>query len=354
MGDLPPLDPPVQQVHGHQAQLLLEGVDGGEGRVQHLAHGDVVEADHRHVVGHVAAVLLQHPDGGGGDDVVVGEEGVGQGRAALEPGVEVLEGPLGGDVHLDGGGQGETGLVQGGPDPPLPLVQVADALLGLHVADAAVAGAQQQLCRRLEIAAVHQGGSIAGAVVLVGPRLTQHDKRVVLVTGDPPDAAHRLHPGAQGGAVDPPLLDMAPVKGDQLQVGAGEVQAGRGGPAQPDRGLPAVDNPGGPGDEVAVLQYAVEQLHSHLGGGVLQGDHQGVGLLGGGEEGGQSLQGIFPRLNPGVHIPEIGHVAAVGQLQLQRRIDEVLDTTTLADMAEDYKQQRLHIQTLENHTEVRG
>lgn len=35
-------------------------------------------------------------------------------------------------------------------------------------------------------------------------------------------------------------------------------------------------------------------------------------------------------------------------------IDEVLDTTTLADMAEDYKQQRLHIQTLENHTEVRG
>ena len=41
-------------------------------------------------------------------------------------------------------------------------------------------------------------------------------------------------------------------------------------------------------------------------------------------------------------------------LKLQRRIDEVLDTTTLADMAEDYKQQRLHIQTLENHTEVRG
>ena len=26
----------------------------------------------------------------------------------------------------------------------------------------------------------------------------------------------------------------------------------------------------------------------------------------------------------------------------------------VADMAEDYKQQRLHIQTLENHTEVRG
>ncbi len=41
-------------------------------------------------------------------------------------------------------------------------------------------------------------------------------------------------------------------------------------------------------------------------------------------------------------------------LKLQRRIDEVLDSTTLADMAEDYKQQRLHIQTLENHTEVRG
>ncbi|MEA5059533.1 MAG: Rrf2 family transcriptional regulator [Clostridia bacterium] len=38
-------------------------------------------------------------------------------------------------------------------------------------------------------------------------------------------------------------------------------------------------------------------------------------------------------------------------LKLQNRIDEVLDSTTLADMAEDYKFQRNRMQTMQNHIE---
>lgn len=41
-------------------------------------------------------------------------------------------------------------------------------------------------------------------------------------------------------------------------------------------------------------------------------------------------------------------------LKLQSRIDEVLYTTTLADMAADYQQQRTHIKAVQDHTEIRG
>ncbi len=41
-------------------------------------------------------------------------------------------------------------------------------------------------------------------------------------------------------------------------------------------------------------------------------------------------------------------------LKLQNRIDEVLRNTTLADMAEDYKQQCIHMQNKQNPTEARG
>ena len=158
---------------------------------------------------------------------------------------------------------------------------------------------------------------------LVSMGLAQHDKGVVLVAGDAPDAAHRLNAGAQRSAVQTPLLYMASVKGDKIQLGAGKVQAQGGSPAQTHRLVVLVCDPNRPGDEITVLQYAVEQLYPDLSHRILQGDDQCIGLLLLGEEGGQSLQGVLSPLLPGAHIPQVGYMAAVRQVQLQRGQTEV-------------------------------
>ena len=179
------------------------------------------------------------------------------------------------------------------------------------------------LCRGLEVSAVYQSGPIAGAVFLVSMGLAQHDKGVVLMAGDAPDAAHRLNAGAQRSAVQASFFYMAAVKGDEIQLGAGKVQAQGGSPAQTHRLVVLVCDPNRPGDEITVLQYAVEQLYPDLSHRILQGDDQCIGLLLLGEEGGQSLQGVLSPLLPGAHIPQVGYMAAVRQVQLQRGQTEV-------------------------------
>ena len=179
------------------------------------------------------------------------------------------------------------------------------------------------LYRSLEVSAVYQSGPIAGAVFLVSMGLAQHDKGVVLVAGDAPDAAHRLNAGAQRSAVQSPLLYMASVKGDKIQLSAGEIQAQGGGPAQAHRLAALICDPNRPGDEVTVFQYAVKQLYPNLRHRVFQGDDQRIGLILRGEEGGQSLQGILSPFLSGTHIPQVGYMAAVRQIQFQRGQTEI-------------------------------
>ena len=171
------------------------------------------------------------------------------------------------------------------------------------------------LRRRLEIAAVEETGGAAESVVLSGAALTEDDKRIVLVAGPSPDAAHAPHAGKQGPTVWASFQNMLAVKGDEVQILPLEVQA-QGGGLTDLKGLPApVDEPRGPGDDVIVLQHAVIEFHVHPGGGVLQNYHQGLALLP--PKGGKSLQGIFSRFHPEGLIPQVGAAAAVGQLQLQ-------------------------------------
>ena len=93
------------------------------------------------------------------------------------------------------------------------------------------------LHRRLEIAAVEQHGPIAQAVVLIGLPVAEDHEGVVLVAGGAPDASGALDAGAQGGAAGTALHQMRAVESDHIQIGAREIQAQGGAPAQTDRAL---------------------------------------------------------------------------------------------------------------------
>ena len=170
------------------------------------------------------------------------------------------------------------------------------------------------LRRRQKIAAVQQGRAVADPVVLPGVMVAEDDEGVVLVAGGPPDAAHALLAGAQGGAVQVPLLDVSAVEGDEVQVRPVEVQAQAHNPAQGHRFGPPVGQPYGPGDEVVRLVHAVQQLRLHPGAGVPQRHRQRLPSLA--EEGGQALQGVFPRQNGVTRVPQVQQQAAVGLLHL--------------------------------------
>ena len=138
------------------------------------------------------------------------------------------------------------------------------------------------------------------------------------MAGDPPDAAHRLDTVAQMGPVQAAFLHMAAVKGDKIQIGAGKIQAQRGGPAQPNRLITAVYDSDRSRNQVIGLKYTVKQLYPDMGGRVLHRDNQRVRIFVGAKEGGQALQCVLPALQLCVYITQIRHIAAVGQLQLQR------------------------------------
>ena len=109
MGDLSASDPAVQNFYRHHTQFFLEGVHGGQRRIKHLTHGNIVKPDDGNIIGHPIAVLLQDPDHSGGQNIVFREQCVRQIRKLFDPGVKVLKCAFGGDIHLDRGGQRETG-----------------------------------------------------------------------------------------------------------------------------------------------------------------------------------------------------------------------------------------------------
>ena len=162
----------------------------------------------------------------------------------------------------------------------------------------------------LEIAAVQQHGPVAQAVVLVGLPVAEDHKGVVLVAGGPTDAAHPLDAGTQRGAAGGPLHHVAAVKGDQVQIGALEVQTQGGALAQADGRASAVAYLDRAGNQVAVLKHAIGQLHRQIGGRVLQGDPEGFRPLRSAEKG-QAVQLILTPLHLPAGQAQIGHTAAV-------------------------------------------
>ena len=137
----------------------------------------------------------------------------------------------------------------------------------------------------------------------------------MVVAGGAPHALHALHALAQGGAAQAPLLGVAAIEGDEVQIPPLEVQAQGGAPAQLDGLPPLVDHLHRPGDEVAALQYAVVQLYRHFAGGVGEVDHQGLPFVPA-EKGGQAGQGVFPLFQLKAGVAQVGQPAAVRRLEL--------------------------------------
>ena len=107
----------------------------GERRIGEGAHGQIVKADHRYVVGHAHAMLVEGAHGAHGEHVVLGEEGRRQvvARDGIEPGAHVVVGAL------ERGAQGDAPCRVGLKTRVLKRLTVA-ALAILKVADAQVAG----------------------------------------------------------------------------------------------------------------------------------------------------------------------------------------------------------------------
>ena len=105
---------------------------------------------------------------------------------------------------------------------------------------------------------------------------------------------------------------MAAVEGDPVKVAVLPVDAEAGGLFQHHRGLAFVGDLHRPGDDIQRRQYPEQQLCLHPGIGVPQPDHQGLGLLLVGVDGGQALQGIFAGSHLMSLIPQVGRPAAVG------------------------------------------
>jgi hypothetical protein len=285
---------------GGSSGLAGRLVHGGEGRVRRLRQRSVVEPDHRDVLRHPAARLVQHSQGAGRHQVVGAEDPVHVGSAdeqVAHPGLAALLTEVtvhhevlvdlhvvGGEpvaVPLEAGAAGHhVGRAGDGRDPATSAVdQVVDGQPGtervvhvderhVHVVGAAATQDDGQPARadplRQPVVVVerdqeHAVDVLAGEVVVevsttLRLREHQHQLQVALGQGraDAPD-----HPGEEGLAEDPLLglrdhqRDRVGALGDQSACGrVGDVaQLGDRllhGLACPVGDLrPAVDHPGG-------------------------------------------------------------------------------------------------------------
>ena len=127
---------------------------------------------------------------------------------------------------------------------------------------------------RFVVAGVDQHHAIALAIVLGGFRLAENDEGIVLMTGSTPGGGNGLDTLDQIPALRHPLHGVPSVEVDQLPASEGNIQAGRGGLFQHHHAVSGIDNPNGPGDHIFCFKNAVQQLHQHPCGSILQGDAQ--------------------------------------------------------------------------------
>ena len=122
---------------------------------------------------------------------------------------------------------------------------------------------------------------------------------------------HGLDGVHQGGALHPALHGVAAVEMDHIPPAEGQVQTHGRGLFQPQGLAAAVHQPGGPGDDVLPLEYAVQQLQRKAGHAVLHADAQALGLVFLVVGGGQAGQGIFALLNAVARVAPFGPSSAV-------------------------------------------
>ena len=100
------------------------------------------------------------------------------------------------------------------------------------------------------VARVHQGRTPAGAVVLVGVRITHHHKGVALVAGGTPHTAHAVGALGQVGPHRLPLPGVGAAQGDVVPLSRREVQTQGHHTGQGHGGFSPVVHPHRPGDQV--------------------------------------------------------------------------------------------------------
>ncbi len=179
------------------------------------------------------------------------------------------------------------------------------------------------LGRRLKVAAVEQHRAVTQAALLLRAMLAEDHKGVVLVAGRAAGAADALHTGAQGRALGGALAQVMAIEGDEVEVGAGKIQAEGGAPAERDRLLPQIFDPHRAGDEIELLKDAVAEGDRDMGGGILELDEEGLGLPLPGKKGGQAIERVLAPLQLIAAVAQIAGVAAVWQRQLDRGQAEI-------------------------------
>ena len=163
----------------------------------------------------------------------------------------------------------------------------------------------------LKTAGVDQSHAPAASGVLGGLMVTQHHKGILLMAGRTADAAYGVDSLGQRHPHRLPLPGVGAAQGNEVVLTSGEVQAYRRYPLQLHGALAPIAHPYSPGDQIVLLQHAVQQLNLQAGAAVPQLHRQGLGghtLI---VEGGQPLQGILSFPDGVTHIAQIHGAASL-------------------------------------------
>ena len=119
-----------------------------------------------------------------------------------------------------------------------------------------------ELCFRQKASRVHQGESVAGAVILIGSALDQRDEGVLLVGRDAAAAADLMYMVSQGLALDLALLAVSAGKGDQVHAASVHVVHVDGHDAlEVYAAISAVVNARSAHDDIGLFKDGVEERH---------------------------------------------------------------------------------------------
>ena len=179
-----------------------------------------------------------------------------------------------------------------------------------------------EFCRCKEISAVHQTGSEAFTIFLIGRRFTKNHKGILLVAGSP---AHTVHGQLSMTDFSPfghPLHRMPSIKRKQIQIIPAQIQTGRERTVKNYRFFPMVSYLTGPGNRIILRKHAIIQDHFRLRSGILKHNLQGLGfcflsfpcVI---PQGRQPGQGIFSGQYLMGYVNQFGGPAPVGMFDFQ-------------------------------------
>ena len=167
------------------------------------------------------------------------------------------------------------------------------------------------------VARVHQGRTPAGAVVLVGVRVTHHHKGIALVAGGTPHTAHAVGALGQVGPHRLPLPGVGAAQGDVVLLPCREVQTQGHHTGQGHRVIPAVVHSHRPCDHVLFLQYTIQEGHFQPGVDIFQHHFQGLGGQALVVKAGHAGNGVLAVQDVVGHIAPVHRHAPIGKFSLQ-------------------------------------